>query len=44
VLGAVDKTLIPNAKNAELKSLLESARPIFESHLNHAKEVQSSLK
>src|SRR5690242_11454423 len=44
VLDAVDKTLIPNAKNAELKSLLESARPIFESHLNHAKEVQSSLK
>ena len=44
VLGALDKTLIPNAKNAELKSLLESARPIFESHLNHAKEVQSSLK
>lgn len=44
VLGAVDKNLIPNAKNAELKNLLESARPIFVSHLNHAKEVQSSLK
>jgi putative membrane protein len=44
VLGAVDKTLIPNAKNAELKSLLESARPIFVSHLDHAKELQGSLK
>jgi putative membrane protein len=44
VLGAVDNTLIPNTKNAELKSLLESARPIFASHLNHAKEIQSSLK
>jgi putative membrane protein len=44
VIEAVDKTLIPNAQNAELKSLLESARPIFGSHLNHAKEVQSSLK
>jgi putative membrane protein len=44
VLGAVDNTLIPNTKNAELKSLLESARPIFSSHLNHAKEIQSSLK
>src|SRR5690349_4855425 len=44
VRGAVDKILIPNAKDAELKSLLESARPILESHLNHAKEVQSSLK
>ena len=44
VLNAVDTTLIPNTKNAELKSLLESARPIFVSHLNHAKELQSSLK
>lgn len=44
VLSAVDTTLIPNAKNAELKNLLESARPIFVSHLNHAKELQSSLK
>ena len=43
-LARWDKTLIPNAKNAELKNLLESARPIFVSHLNHAKEVQSSLK
>src|SRR5437763_8616452 len=44
VLGAVDKVLIPNTKNAELKSLLESARPVFASHLNHAKELQASLK
>ena len=44
VAGVVDNTLIPNAKNADLKALLESARPIFASHLNHAKEVQSSLR
>ncbi len=44
VIEAVDKTLIPNAKNAELKSLLESARPIFVSHLNHAKELQASIR
>jgi putative membrane protein len=44
VLAAVDKTLIPNAQNAELKRLLKSARPIFVSHLNHAKELQSSLR
>ena len=44
VAKVVDDTLIPNAKNAELKSLLESARPIFVSHLNHAKELQSSLR
>lgn len=43
VMGALDKTLIPNAKNAELKSLLESARPIFVQHLNHAKELQKTL-
>lgn len=43
VAKVVDETLIPNVKNADLKSLLESARPIFASHLNHAKELQSSL-
>ena len=43
VIGVVEKTLIPNTKNAELKSLLESAGPIFTSHLEHAKELQSSL-
>jgi putative membrane protein len=44
VMKVVDDTLIPNAKNAELKALLESARPIFVSHLSHAKEVQSTLR
>ena len=43
VAKVLDETLIPNAKNAELKALLESAKPIFTSHLNHAKELQSSL-
>ena len=44
VIGALDEVLLPNAKNAELKNLLESGRPIFVSHLNHAKEVQASLR
>ena len=44
VAKVVDETLIPNAKNAELKSLLESAKPIFASHLSHAKELQSSVR
>src|SRR5204862_7770992 len=44
VIKAMDETLIPNAKNAELKALLESGKPIFVSHLNHAKELQTSLK
>ena len=43
VIGALDKTLLPNAKNTELKSLLESGRPIFISHLEHAKTLQKSL-
>jgi putative membrane protein len=44
VIKAVTGTLIPNTKNAELKKLLESAGPVFNSHLTHAKELQSSLK
>jgi putative membrane protein len=43
VLDALDKTLIPGAQNAELKSLLESVRPNFTAHLAHAKSVQTTL-
>jgi len=43
VLDALDKTLIPNAQNAELKSLLVTVRPAFVAHLEHAKMVQSKL-
>ena len=43
VLDAVDKTLIPGAKNAELKALLVKVRPAFVAHLEHAKQIQSSL-
>ena len=41
VLDAVDKTLIPGAKNAELKALLVKVRPAFVAHLEHAKHLQS---
>ncbi len=44
VLDAVDKTLIPSAQNAELKSLLEKSRPVFADHLEHAKHLASGLK
>jgi len=44
VLDAVDKTLIPGAKNAELKALLVKTRPAFVAHLEHAKRIQASLK
>jgi len=43
VLDAIDKTLIPGAKNEELKALLVKVRPAFEAHLAHAKQVQASL-
>lgn len=43
VLQAVDTTLIPNAKNAELKALLVKVRPAFEAHLEHAKKIQAAL-
>jgi len=44
VLQAVDKTLIPDAKNAELKALLVKVRPAFEAHLDHAKKLQAELE
>jgi putative membrane protein len=44
VLDALDKTLIPNAKNEELKNLLVKVRPAFVDHLEHAKKIQTSLK
>jgi putative membrane protein len=43
VLDAVDKTLIPGAKNEELKALLVKVRPAFVAHLEHAKHVQSMV-
>lgn len=44
VIDALDKTLIPNAKNAELKDTLVKTRPAFVAHLEHAKKLQSSLQ
>ena len=43
VLDALDKTLIPSAKNEELKALLVKVRPAFVAHLEHAKHLQSLL-
>ena len=43
VLDAIDKVLIPNAKNAELKALIEKVRPAIDGHLQHAKMVQAQL-
>ena len=43
VLDAIDKTLIPNAKNEELKALIVKVRPAFVAHLEHAKQIRTSL-
>jgi putative membrane protein len=43
VLDAIDKALLPNAKNAELKALITKVRPAIAAHLDHAKMLQSSL-
>lgn len=44
VLDTIDKTLIPNAKNEELKALIEKVRPAIDAHLQHAKQMQSTMK
>ena len=43
VLDAIDKTLIPSAKNAELKELIVKVRPAIQAHLDHAKHLQADL-
>jgi putative membrane protein len=43
VLDAIDKTLLPSAKNAELKDLITKVRPAIQAHLEHAKHLQADL-
>jgi putative membrane protein len=43
VIQAMDKMLIPDAKNDELKALLVKVRPAFVAHLEHAKHLQSMM-
>jgi putative membrane protein len=44
VNGALEKTLIPSADNAELKSLLETGLTLFREHEAHAEHVAKDLK
>ena len=44
VLDAIDKTLVPGAQNAELKALLVKVRPAFAAHLQHAQDLQKTIK
>lgn len=43
VVDATAKLLIPNAKNPELKSTLQSVLPLFKRHLEHARMIQGKL-
>lgn len=42
-IGVVENTLIPDATNPELKSLLQTALPIFKQHLEHAEMIQKQF-
>jgi len=44
VNGALEKTLIPSASNAELKELLQTGLKIFQGHEQHAEQVAAKLK
>lgn len=44
VIEALDTSLIPNASNGELKTLLVQVRPAFVAHLEHARHLQAALK
>jgi putative membrane protein len=44
VNGALETLLIPNAGNAELKSLLQTGLKIFQGHQQHAEHVAAALK
>jgi putative membrane protein len=43
VLDMLDKTLLPGARTAELKALLDKARPVFAAHLEHARQLQAAI-
>jgi putative membrane protein len=44
VNGALESTLIPNAKNGELKSLLQTGLALFREHQAHAEKIAKDLK
>lgn len=44
VNGALRDTLIPDARNAELKSLLQTGLKLFEEHQHHAEDLAAKVK
>jgi putative membrane protein len=43
-LQALETTLIPNAKDPQVKALLEKARPAVAAHLADAQKLQGTLR
>jgi rubrerythrin len=43
VLDTIDTSLMPDAKNEELKKMLEEIRPKIEGHLKAAEELKTAL-
>lgn len=43
-LDTFDRLLVPNASNAELRTLITNVRPTFQTHLDQAKKVRAQLK
>ncbi len=44
VNGALEKTLIPDARNGELKSLLQSGLKLFQEHQRKAEQLAAKIK
>lgn len=44
VNGALETLLIPSAKNADLKDLLETGLKLFQGHQQHAEHVATTIK
>ena len=44
VNGALQNTLIPNAQNGELKSLLQTGLTLFSEHQRHAEHLASKMR
>ena len=44
VNGALESTLIPSAKNGELKSLLQTGLTLFREHQKHAEHLAKGMK
>ena len=43
LLASIDNTLLPNARNVQLKQLIANIRPAVAAHLAHAQQVRTGL-